>query len=151
MYRTGTRRSGPFKADPTAPILWEDLRRPHHTTSEPAMADGEADTAADASMAFQTSSIKAKPTRMIYRRANMMEAVPRWGTRRSVGSMAAPWPVASRGRWYGIPVHRTMNTKHRKGGELTVSLLKVVTASRTSSRGGSSMAGEKTTMRLGEI
>ena len=41
--------------------------RPHSTAGEPAMADGEATTVANAGTALWTSPIETKPTRMIYR------------------------------------------------------------------------------------
>ena len=80
--------------------------------------------------------------------ANKMDANPRWGTWRSISSVATPWPAGFGGNQYGILEHKAMNGGQGKDGELTVSLFKVVVASGTGSRGGSStaaVAGEEAT------
>lgn len=45
----------------------DDLHQLQSTTDEPTLVDGEADTAADAEMALETSLIEAKDTYVIYR------------------------------------------------------------------------------------
>ena len=94
MYRTGMLGSWPFNADLMALDAWESLRRLHRNTGEHAMAGGEADTAADAGMAFWTSPIEAEPTRMIYRRARL-----RWKHYRGVVHARASVSWRRHGLW----------------------------------------------------
>ena len=50
--------------------------------------------------------------------------------------MVVPWPVTSRGHWYGAPVHKMTKGGHEKDRELTASLLKMIAASGMGSRDG---------------
>ena len=71
-------------ANPTAVSEWDDLRRLHSTSGEPAMAGGEASTAANTSTVFWTVLIETEYTYMIYRRSQTQWGANRgWGTRRS--------------------------------------------------------------------
>ena len=64
---TGTVRSQPSRIDPTVPVARDVLHWLRSTTGEHAMADGEANMATDAGMAFWTSPIEVEHMYVIYR------------------------------------------------------------------------------------